>query len=273
MAITKSIALGIGFVSFILVAMLDATTLPHISFLLLHLLPVLFVTWHAGPRWGIFFATAMTASQAITSVRLDIEITPRYYWYLDLASDFTATVLLVWMQSMLRSTYEQINRLASHDTLTGIANRSGFYELLQAELNRKKRYDRPFTLIYFDCDNFKLINDEFGHHTGEALLVEVSSTLRLNLRRVDVPGRLGGDEFVVLLPETGMDAAKNTVTHLKTTLDCAMQGKNWPVTFSIGAATFERPPDSIDQAIEFADVLMYDVKKSGKDNILFRSFQ
>jgi diguanylate cyclase (GGDEF)-like protein len=272
MTITKHAALAIGFLSFVLVAMLDTAILPQISLLLLHLVPVLFVTWFAGPRWGMFFAVAMTISQAITGAWLETESVNRYYRYLDLSSDFIATVLLVWMQTRLRNTYEQINHLARHDALTGIVNRKGFYEVLQAEMDRKKRYDHPLTLIYFDCDNFKFVNDTHGHHIGDALLIKVAAILRSTLRRVDIPSRLGGDEFLVLLPETGPDAAKNTVRHMKESLDKAMQSNSWPVTFSIGVATFVRPPDDIDQAIESADLLMYEVKKAGKDNILFRIF-
>ena len=272
MTITKHLALAIGFLSFVAVALLDVAILTRISLLVLHLVPVLFVTWFAGLRWGMFFAVAMTASQAITGAWLDIEPIDRYYRYLDIGSDFVATVLLVWMQSKLRSTYEKINLLAIQDALTGIMNRNGFYTLLQAEIDRKKRYDHSFTLIYFDCDNFKYVNDTYGHHIGDALLIKVADILRSNLRKVDAPSRLGGDEFVILLPETGSKAAKNTAMHLKKSLDGAMHSNSWPVTFSIGVATFEQLPASIDQAIEFGDLLMYDVKKSGKNNIEFRSF-
>lgn len=271
MKITKHSALAIGFLSFVVVALLDATITPQVSFLLLHLLPVLFVTWFSGPRWGMFFAVAMTAFQALTGMWLGEHIDNRFYWHLDLASDFLAIALLVWMQTKLRDSYERIEHLARHDGLTGIVNRKGFYEVLLHEMERKKRYGHPLTLIYFDCDNFKSVNDAYGHHVGDALLIKVAETLRMTLRRVDVPSRLGGDEFLVLLPETGVNAAKNTVMHLKQSLDGAMQSNSWPVTFSIGVATFEHPPDTIDQAIEFADLLMYDVKKTGKNNILFRT--
>lgn len=272
MTITKHAALAIGLLSFIVVALLDMAIPRPISLLLLHLVPVLFVTWFAGPRWGMIFAVAMTALQAITGTWLEVDIVYHYYRYLDLGSDFAATALLVWMQTKLRNTYERINHMARHDALTGIVNRNGFYEVLQAEMDRKKRYDHPLTLIYFDCDNFKFVNDTYGHHVGDALLIKVAVTLRSNLRRVDIPSRLGGDEFLVLLPETGADAAKNTVRHLKESLDEAMRSNGWPVTFSIGVASFVQPPDNIDQAIESADLLMYDVKKAGKNNILFRSF-
>lgn len=272
MTITKNAALAIGFLTFIVVALLDTAILPQISLLLLHLLPVLFVTWFAGPRWGMFFAVAMTALQAVTGTWLKIDIVNRYYRYLDLGSEFVATMLLVWMQTKLRNTYEQVTHMARHDALTGIVNRNGFYEVLQAEMDRKKRYNHPLTLIYFDCDNFKFVNDTYGHHVGDALLIEVAANLRSTLRRVDIPSRIGGDEFLVVLPETGADAAKKTVRHLKESLDKAMQSKCWPVTFSIGVATFVQPPDNIGQAIESADLLMYDVKKAGKNNILFRTF-
>lgn len=270
--ITRDRALVVGLLSFIGIAVLDAVIEPQISLLLLQLIPVLFVTWFAGPRWGMLFAIALTANQVILRVLVDDQPPMDVYGMIDIGSDLIAIVLLVWLQSKLRDAFEQVEKLARHDPLTGILNRKGFYEALHAETERGQRYGHPVSLIYFDCDHFKQINDTLGHDTGDFLLVRIAHTLHANLRSVDASARLGGDEFAVMLPETSADAIRSTVTHLKAKLDAEMRENKWPVSFSIGAATFIDAPKSVDEALACADALMYEAKHGGRDAIIFKSF-
>lgn len=269
---TRNRALVVGVLSFAGVAWLDAAIEPRISLLLLQLIPVLFVTWYAGPRWGMLFAVALTANQVILRLMMDEEAEADLLAMIDIVSDFVAIVLLVWMQSKLRDAYEQMENSARHDPLTGILNRKGFYEALHGETERGKRYGHPVSLIYFDCDHFKQVNDTLGHDTGDFLLVRIARTLHTNLRSVDASARLGGDEFAVMLPETSADAVKNTVTHLKAKLDAEMRANNWPVSFSMGVATFIDAPASVEEALACADALMYEAKHGGRDAIIFKTF-
>ena len=271
-SIERRSALIIGLVSFVLIAVLDVLTSSRVSLLLLQLIPVLFVTWYADAVWGAFFAVALAVSQAVGRLVAEGQSVLHIYSMLDIASDLIATLFLVWLLSQLKTSYEQINRLARHDALTHSLNRNGFYEAVEVEIERCSRYSHHFSLIYFDCDNFKYVNDSLGHQIGDQLLMAVASTLSTNLRSIDVHGRLGGDEFAVLLVETEADAARKTVEHVQEKLDASMRRKNWPVTFSIGVATFETVPKSVDRVIECADLLMYEVKNNGKNSILTRSF-
>jgi diguanylate cyclase (GGDEF)-like protein len=272
MKISKNLALAIGLIGFCSIASLDFITTDRVSLLLPHLLPILFVTWYAGFRWGIFLAVSLTASQMLSSILNGVGAPLSTYWYWNMATDFAASMLIVCMQSRLKKAFDRADRLARHDMLTGCLNRAGFYEALQFEIDIAKRYTKRFSLIYFDCDNFKHVNDTLGHHTGDKLLKKVGSTLRDHVRRVDFVCRLGGDEFAVLLSEAEQSAANQTITHLRAQLDSAMKDMTWPVTFSIGVATFDAAPETLDRALEMADGLMYEVKKSGKNNIIFRSF-
>lgn len=177
-------------------------------------------------------------------------------------------------EQALREAHSQINlvlqrekELARTDVLTGLANRRSFYESLQMERSRTVRYGRPITLAYVDLDNFKRVNDTLGHSVGDELLVCVASLLRNTLRASDLVGRLGGDEFAVLLPETGAQAAESLLQKLALVLNDAMRARNWPVTFSIGAAAFLDNPVPVEEMIRTADELMYSVKKSGKNRI------
>jgi diguanylate cyclase (GGDEF)-like protein/PAS domain S-box-containing protein len=177
-------------------------------------------------------------------------------------------------EAALREAHVQLNQvlqrekeLARTDTLTGLANRRAFYEAVQSERARSARYGRPVTLAYIDLDHFKRINDTLGHAVGDELLACVADALRSTLRASDIVGRLGGDEFAVLLPETNATAAEPLLRKLHEILTLAMVAKSWPVTFSLGAATFLDNPPPIEEMIRTADELMYTVKKSGKNRV------
>jgi len=167
----------------------------------------------------------------------------------------------------LRLRLQQEKHLARIDSLTRAANRRAFYETLEGELSRLRRYGRPFSVAYLDLDNLKRVNDDLGHEAGDAVLCTVSATVRKNLRRTDTIGRLGGDEFAILLTEAGSEAARATTDKFNRRLLDAMRQNQWPVTFSIGLVTCLTAPTSEEELMKKADELMYLVKKSGKNNI------
>jgi len=171
------------------------------------------------------------------------------------------------MASRLRIALDREHDMARQDTLTGLPNRRAFYELGEIEKERSRRYKRPFTALFIDLDNFKTVNDTKGHDEGDRLLKNVAAILHSRLRTTDICGRLGGDEFAVLLPETGEKAAATFAAELRASLIGAMEKHSWPVTFSIGVATFHTTPESLDELVEKADALMYLVKQGGKNAI------
>jgi diguanylate cyclase (GGDEF)-like protein len=132
---------------------------------------------------------------------------------------------------------------------------------------RAKRYDRPFTLAYIDLDNFKQINDKFGHSVGDEVLKLVAATIQSNLRQTDIIARLGGDEFAIFLPESNTESAKNSINKIRSLLLKSMEENKWEVTFSIGVITFHEFSYTLDEVIQKADNLMYSVKINGKNNI------
>jgi diguanylate cyclase (GGDEF)-like protein len=242
-----------------------------INLILLQLLPVLYVSWHAGVGWGLVLAVAMTAVQI--ALRAQNGWDPSGLVYFDLASDFGVVLLLVWIQALLKAAYQKAHTLAHHDNLTNTLNRAGFYNILGKEIERRRHYAKaPFALVYFDCDNFKQVNDKYGHHVGDALLATVASVALANLRHRDLVSRLGGDEFAILLPECDEAAANTAIAHFKRALDDTMANNNWDVGFSIGIAVFTHTVYSVEKTIELADGLMYAAKKSGKNRIVLQSF-
>jgi diguanylate cyclase (GGDEF)-like protein len=142
-----------------------------------------------------------------------------------------------------------------------------FTERVIGELERVRRYGFALTLAYIDADNFKNVNDRFGHSAGDTLLRKVVEALKSNVRANDSVARLGGDEFAILMPETDASAAMQIVRRIQRLLLSLMQGNGWDVTFSIGLITCIEPDLSVDQILRQADAAMYSVKKLGKNNI------
>jgi diguanylate cyclase (GGDEF)-like protein len=181
-------------------------------------------------------------------------------------------VILTFILSALKSTLKQEKETSRIDFLTGIRNRRYFIELVNMEINRARRYEHPFTMACIDLDNFKTVNDCFGHSTGDILLRLVARTIQENIRVTDTVARLGGDEFAILLPETGRNGAEVILQKIqKINLDI-MRRHGWPVTLSIGVATFTSPPSTVDQTLRISDQLMYHAKNNGKNSIRHEVF-
>ena len=173
----------------------------------------------------------------------------------------------------LRNELDQERMLARTDPLTSIANIRSFRAELERSIERLSRYGRHFTLISIDLDNFKPINDDYGHAEGDKVLKDVGDALKSGLRSGDFPARIGGDEFAVLLPDTGFDAAKQFMPRLVQTIENKMDQSKWPVTFSLGMVTFNEAPGRVDKALMLADETMYLAKRSGKNRAAMRTFQ
>ncbi len=183
------------------------------------------------------------------------------------AQDITAQI---HAERELQVSLEDERNLSRVDFLTGIGNRRAYYEAVEREANRSRRYRRPFTLVYLDVDNFKTINDDRGHEEGDRLLRTVAAKLKKVTRETDTVARLGGDEFAILLCESDVEAAGLAAKNIEGSLMKVMQQHGWDVSFSIGARTFREPSDSVDHMVKLADELMYEVKKNGKNAVASR---
>ncbi len=166
--------------------------------------------------------------------------------------------------------HEEIYRLATIDGLTGLFNKNFFLERLAEEYSRSKRYDRSLSLLFFDFDHFKRINDTHGHLAGDEILQKASSLMQRNMRKEDLCGRYGGEEFGVLLPETPHKNALFLAEKLRkliegTTFEHA--GKTIPVTISIGVATLTKDVKTPTQFVEIVDQALYRAKQAGRNCI------
>jgi len=251
----------------LLVGYIDYVTSYEISFSIFYLLPIMITTWHLGRKPGIFFAVisalAWLLADQIAGHRYSHPAIP--YW--NMMVRFGIFLIVLTIISRQKSALEHERILSGVDPLTGAANARAFRERARVEIDRSRRYGRPFTLAYVDLDNFKTVNDRFGHSAGDNLLCLVTDILRKNLRTTDLLARLGGDEFALLLPETGAESTRAVLDKLRDQMTSSLQETEWPVTSSVGAVVYLSPPDSVDSMIRQADNLMYQAKHSGKNRI------
>ncbi len=229
-----------------------------------YLLPVSFVAWFSGRRAGI--AMSLVCVLAKMFVQLEsVEPLSLVIWKNGTSLAFFLVITL--LISKIRQLLDHERILSHTDHLTGAVNARAFLDALKDELYRQGRYYHPFSLAYIDIDDFKEINDNFGHKAGDIVLQTVVQTILDNLRRTDTLARLGGDEFAILLPDTNEAAGPIIMEKVREQVHISMQQYNLAVTFSIGLLTCNEPPDSADEIITLADNLMYEVKKSGKNSV------
>lgn len=264
---SKPFILTIAFVLVIVIGIIDYVTGSDLSVLTLYLVPISLGTWFVGTGAGfflsIFSAIVWARADMIFSRASAHFLIPYWNFTLYVMSFFFATYFL----RLLKTSLEQERQAARTDFLTGVISRRHFLELADAEINRARRYNHPFTAVYIDLDNFKTVNDTFGHDVGDELLMHVAATITAQVRTSDIVARLGGDEFMLFFPETGAEMAMSAIDKVRKTLLLAMGKNNWPVTFSFGMVTFATPPWSVDHMIKLTDDLMYEGKKAGKGTI------
>ncbi|OQA33740.1 MAG: Diguanylate cyclase DosC [Betaproteobacteria bacterium ADurb.Bin341] len=240
------------------------------DFHLLFILPVLFVAWFAGAVAGCVVAVLSVllwywADRLLLGAQ--VEFFPLLF---NKAMRLAIFLTGVWLLHQLRKVLERESQLAREDALTGLHSRREFYSQGRRALALAHRQNAPFTAVFIDLDRFKEVNDTLGHETGDQLLKAVSAALSAHLRASDIAGRLGGDEFALILTGMGYGPAAHYVEELRQRLLHAMQQEDWPVTFSIGVASYRRAPDDFERLLARADALMYEVKNSGRDDILIR---
>ena len=169
-----------------------------------------------------------------------------------------------------REATEALRRAVACDHLTGLVNRRALFEACELELQRWRRAPRPLSLLLIDADNFKRINDDFGHATGDAVLRHLAAGLLATFRAMDVVARLGGEEFVVLLPGCDEEAATAVAQRLCdsiATQAVLVEGAAMRYTVSVGVATMDAAVDGVDALIERADRAMYAAKAAGRNQV------
>ena len=161
--------------------------------------------------------------------------------------------------------FEQVRSMAVSDPLTGLANYRRLICVMEAELDRSRRTQRPFSVVLLDMDGLKTINDQFGHLTGSRALVRIGKVLRNHSRAIDTAARYGGDEFALVLPEAGKDIASRVVARIRERLAAETEAPKLSV--SAGVAAFPEDGDSPEKLLGTADRALYTMKYGGRSSV------
>jgi len=154
------------------------------------------------------------------------------------------------------------------DHLTGLANRRRFERQLEREVARVERFEHPFTLLMLDIDNFKNLNDSFGHDTGDDAIRRLSKVLREGTRGIDLAARIGGEEFAVLLVETSREGGFEVAERLRAAIKSLEIPQAGHITASFGVAECPRDAQTAADILKAADVALYEAKRNGRDQVV-----
>ncbi len=164
----------------------------------------------------------------------------------------------------------ELERLSVTDRLTDLFNHGYFQQRLDAEIRRANRFDHPLSLVMLDIDDFKALNDTYGHPRGDMVLKVMSSIIRENLREIDIAARYGGEEFVLLLPETDVEGARSVAERVRMRVEAevlpiADADREVRISVSLGVATYPLHADTHAGLIDVADRALYEAKRAGKN--------
>jgi diguanylate cyclase (GGDEF)-like protein len=267
--LNRSVLITLGVVIIVSVGILNHLAGPDLSTWILYLIPIFLITWFTE-RWiGFLMSTITALTWLIADYTSGANYLDRAVPYWNYTARLCSFIIFTFILSALKSAMEKEKELSRIDFLTGVGNGRYFIELANMEINRARRNEHPLTVVYIDLDNFKTINDRYGHSTGDNLLRLVANTIKSNIRLMDTVARLGGDEFAILLPETGPELAEAITRKVQKINLEIMQKNGWPVTFSIGVVTFIHPPTTVDEILKVSDNLMYTAKNNGKNMIKY----
>lgn len=189
-------------------------------------------------------------------------------FYMIISAFFVSIVLreFVKEQIIVKLQNRRLEELSMKDSLTGLYNHDAIIEMLTKELEMVKRFGSPLSVLMFDVDDFKSINDELGHQVGDEVLKVVGSVVRESIRGADVPGRYGGDEFLVVLPQSNITGARLVADRIRNRLrSLRVSGLNRAITISGGIVGADG--HTAEKLIRIVDNLLYRAKKQGKDRI------
>jgi diguanylate cyclase (GGDEF)-like protein len=259
----------LGFVCIGVIGYLDILTGYELELSLFYLIPISLLTWFSNRETGIFGSLTGAIVWLYSNFASGHHYSRTVFYVWNTCIIFGFFVISSILLSALKNALIRERDLARKDTLTGALNSRSFLESLQMEIERSRRYVHPFTVVFIDLDNFKIVNDQQGHSTGDQVLRTVVTAIATHVRTTDTVARFGGDEFTLLLPETDQNSAHIILSNLQKALREAMSLNNWRITFSIGVVTCTCITQTAAEVVEMADDVMYSVKRARKDAVAY----
>lgn len=187
-------------------------------------------------------------------------IWPHYPLDAFLLNIFTRSVTFTVLGRVVTKLWRE-REYSRKDALTELANRLELTERFEAEQLRSERSKRPYSLLFIDIDQFKLLNDSYGHHVGDAALKAIAGILKDNSRSLDTAARIGGDEFVLLFPDTNEYICAILVKRIRLAAERKFETEGWAISLSIGHVTVTGRERSFEEILHEADEKMYSIKK------------
>ena len=178
-----------------------------------------------------------------------------------------AGLLFGYMLAHIKILSEKLSQMAYTDSLTHIYNRLHFAHFLDAEIDKVKRYGGRFSIIFFDLDHFKEVNDKFGHLAGDGVLEKITEIVAKANRSADIFARYGGEEFIILTPETDLSGASIHAERLRNDIEKFDFQNVGHITSSFGVTEFNAETDSVEKLLERADKALYMAKEYGRNRV------
>ena len=191
-----------------------------------------------------------------------------YAWFLQERESRERLEVEIRQRAVLQ---DELEWLANHDALTDLLNRRSFFELAEREFAKGRRAGRPVSVLVIDADQFKNINDAFGHHTGDEAIKAIARQSKLSLRTDDLVGRMGGEEFAVVMPSAPLGLAHEIAGRLRQRIsEMVIEHADGDVTFtvSIGVTECRLWEETVQESIQRADAAMYEAKVQGRDRVV-----
>ena len=230
-------------------------------------LSVIFVFSAMTPQFIYYLSTA-SVDGAIMAIAILIYIVFMSNIGLQLHKDAITTLTL---NLELIIAKEESEELARTDVLTGLNNRRSFFEMGEMILKNTKRYGHSLSVVMLDIDNFKSINDTYGHAKGDTVLKSIAKSLSQGVRGSDFIARVGGEEFAIILQETNLTSAQELIERLRAAIELtniSIESQDLNVTASFGIAQFEAENDDFDKLLSKADIALYQAKKGGRNKVV-----
>lgn len=270
--VQKPLFLIISFIYILCIALFDFLTTLEYSFSLFYLIPIMFLAWYRNTLKAIlatiFSITVWFLSEYLSK---NIEFSNLAFLW-NLFTRLAFYLLVIFLIHRIRIMHNKVKLISNYDFLTGFHNLRHFLVKLDLEIKRSERNGRPFSIAYLDMDNFKMVNDNYGHKSGNELLKYVTNKIIHHIRDIDTPGRIGGDEFAIIFPETDEKNAEIAINNIiKVINDGSFDLKG--TSFSIGIISFHSTSISAEEMVSLCDNLMYSAKKTGKNKIVTSTYK
>jgi diguanylate cyclase (GGDEF)-like protein len=260
------IAVG-GYLAIVAIFSLELVFTSNIPLQVLYIFPLTAMAIHCERTSQVVGAVVLAIGLQVIMIALheNLPLSPKFIIALIV---MTSNAMVASVARYARAHYLEAERLASIDWLTGLDNRRSLEFITAREIARHKRYGGVFSFALVDLDNFKELNDTRGHAMGDAALKILAEVLRNHTRESDTVARLGGDEFAILMPNTQSTDSTLLCEQLAAKVARQMTAATFPLTVSIGCATFDQTPATTAEVFEQADKAMYSAKASGKARVV-----